>query len=117
MEWPLQGDISMWQMLLPRVLLQIEFWGVKQNLIPYVWQMELAYISVKGWNIDPYKTRNKNKNLTRDNSNSLNQKPYTVVPYYKGMSESLKKICGKHGVQVYFKGGHTIKSLLMNPQG
>ena len=26
-----------------------------------------------------------------------------VVPYYKGVSESLKKICGKHGAQVYFK--------------
>ena len=39
-----------------------------------------------------------------------------VVPYHKGLSESLKKICGKHGVQVYFKGGHTIKSLLMAPK-
>ena len=39
-----------------------------------------------------------------------------VVPYHKGSSESLKKICGKHGVQVYFKGGHTIKSLLMAPK-
>ena len=39
-----------------------------------------------------------------------------VVPYYKGVSESIKKICGKHGVQVYFKGGHTIKSLQMNPK-
>ena len=29
-----------------------------------------------------------------------------VVPYFKGVSESLKKICGKHGVQVYFKGGN-----------
>ena len=47
------------------------------------------------------------------NSNSLTQKPYMVVPYFKGVSESLKKICGKHGVQVYFKGGNTIKTLLM----
>ena len=39
-----------------------------------------------------------------------------VVPYFKGVSESLKKICGKHGVQVYFKGGHTIKSLLVAPK-
>ena len=39
-----------------------------------------------------------------------------VVPYFKGVSESLKKICGKHGVQVYFKGGNTIKSLLMAPK-
>ena len=37
-------------------------------------------------------------------------------PYFKGVSESLKKICGKHGVQVYFKGGNTIKSLLMAPK-
>ena len=62
------------------------------------------------------KKTKKTKNNTRDSSNSLTQKPYMVVPYYKGVSESLKKICGKHGVQVYFKGGHTIKSLLMNPK-
>ena len=41
---------------------------------------------------------------------------YMVVPYFKGVSESLKKICGKHGVQVYFKGGNTIKTLLMAPK-
>ena len=39
-----------------------------------------------------------------------------VVPYYKGLSESLKKICSKHGVQVYFKGGNTIKNLLVAPK-
>ena len=39
-----------------------------------------------------------------------------VVPYHLGLSESLKKICGKHGVQVYFKGGHTTKSPLMAPK-
>ena len=33
-----------------------------------------------------------------------------VILYYKGLSESLKKICGKHGVQVYFKVGNTIKT-------
>ena len=39
-----------------------------------------------------------------------------MVPYYKGLSESLKRISGKHGVQVYFKGGNTIKGLLMAPK-
>ena len=58
----------------------------------------------------------KQKNIAKDNSNSLNQKPYMVVPYFKAVSESLKKVCGKHGVQVYFKGGNTIKSLLMAPK-
>ena len=32
-----------------------KFWDVKQNLIPYVWQMVFAYISIEGWIIDPYK--------------------------------------------------------------
>ena len=41
---------------------------------------------------------------------------YIVVPYYKGLSESLKRTCQKYGVQVYFKGGNTIKSLLMAPK-
>ena len=45
-----------------------------------------------------------------------NQNPYLVVPYSKGLSESLKNACSKHGVQVYFKGGMTIKSLLVAPK-
>ena len=44
------------------------------------------------------------------------QNPYIVVPYYKGLSESLKRTCQKYGVQVYFKAGNTIKSLLMAPK-
>ena len=39
-----------------------------------------------------------------------------VVPYYKGLSESLKRACSKHGVQVYFKGGITIRNLLAAPR-
>ena len=39
-----------------------------------------------------------------------------VVPYYKGLSESLKRACSKHGVQVYFRGGITIKNLLVAPK-
>ena len=39
-----------------------------------------------------------------------------VVPYHKAVSESLKKTCNKHGIQVYFKGGKSIKSLLMAPK-
>ena len=61
------------------------------------------------------KTRKQNCN-TNDSASSKIQKPYLVVPYHKGVSESLKKICGKHSVQVYFKGGNTIKSLLVAPK-
>ena len=58
------------------------------------------------------KTRNQKKNTKLENC----QQPYIVVPYYKGLSESVKRTCNKHGVQVYFKGGVTIKSLLMAPK-
>ena len=45
------------------------------------------------------------------------QNPYIVVPYYKRLSESLKRKCQKYGVSVYFKGGNTIESFLMAPKG
>ena len=38
-----------------------------------------------------------------------------VVPYTKGLSKSLKKVCNKHGVQAYFRG-NTIRSLLVAPK-
>ena len=43
-------------------------------------------------------------------------KPYITVPYYRGLSESVKKKCSNYGVQVYFRGGTTIKNLLMAPK-
>ena len=45
-----------------------------------------------------------------------NNKPYIVVPYIQCKSESCKTTCRKHGVEMYFKGGHTIKDLLVHPK-
>ena len=59
---------------------------------------------------------NKNRRGTNNPSNNSIQKPYMMIPYYKGLSESPKKICSKHGVQVYFKGGNSIKNLLVAPK-
>ena len=51
-----------WLMLLPlgrcyspgsMILLQFKFWDVKQNVIPYMWQMVFANISIQGWIVDP----------------------------------------------------------------
>ena len=39
-----------------------------------------------------------------------------VVPYTNGLSESFKNICNKHGIQVYFNRGRTIKNLLVVPK-
>ena len=41
---------------------------------------------------------------------------YLVVPYYKGISESIKRSCKKYGVQVHFKGGLAIRNLPMAPK-
>ena len=59
-----------------------------------------------------YKKKNNNSTNTQQNC----QKPYMVVLYYEGLSESVKRTCKKHGVQVYFRGGVTIKNLLMAPK-
>ena len=45
-----------------------------------------------------------------------NQNPYIEVPCYKGLNKSKKRTCNKHGVQVYVKGGNTIKNILMVPK-
>ena len=57
-------------------------------------------------------TANKNSRGTKNPGNNI-WKPHMVILYYKGISESIKKTCSKHGVQVYFKGGNTIKNLLV----
>ena len=67
------------------------------------------------------KTKNSSNKNRRDTTNSSqnnnnNENPYMVVPCYKGLGESLKKVCGKHGVQVYFKGGNTIRNFLVAPK-
>ena len=47
---------------------------------------------------------------------SGNKKSYMLLPYMKGLSESMKNVGKKHGSQTYFRGGNTIKSLLMTPK-
>ena len=58
----------------------------------------------------------KNSNNPKNTGTDIIQKPHIVVPYHRGFSESFKKVCSNHGVQVYFKGGTTIKNLLMAPK-
>ena len=62
------------------------------------------------------KPAHKKKIISNTNNQQNYQKPYMVIPYYQGLSESVKRTCNKHGVQVYFRGGVTIKNLLMAPK-
>ena len=83
-------------------------------------QEALKRCKYPAWAINKAKMKTRtatNKNRTRNNNTSSNiQKPHIVIPYYQGISESLKKTCSEYGVQVYIKGGNTIKNLLMAPK-
>ena len=52
--------------------------------------------------------------IKNTNKTGSNNKPYKVIPHIQGMGESCKNICRKHGVEMFFKGGNTIKDLLVH---
>ena len=47
-------------------------------------------------------------------SNEVKTRGHIVIPYTPGLCESIKKICGRYGIETHFKGGSTIKSLLVS---
>ena len=61
-----------------------------------------------------------NKRQSKEKKQTPRTKHHTkchiVVPYTEGIGESLKKICKKHGVDMYFKGGRTLKNILLSPK-
>ena len=59
---------------------------------------------------------NKRGTNTCASNTSNNQRPHMVIPYTTGLSESLKNVSSKHRVQVYFRGGRTIKGLPVDPK-
>ena len=63
-----------------------------------------------------HKMRNPGTRTTAKRNSNITQRSYIVVPYYAGLSENIKNIGKKFGVQVHCKGGTTIKNLLMAPK-
>ena len=49
-------------------------------------------------------------------TSKVKTKDHIVIPYTQGLCESIKKICGRYGIQTHFKGGSTIKNLLASPR-
>ena len=60
--------------------------------------------------------RTRNRRDQGRNTSQTQNKYHIGVPYSKGLCESYKTICSKYGVQVYVKGGNTLKDLLMFPK-
>ena len=56
------------------------------------------------------------KNKKKERNTPIQKRCHIVVPYTKGLCESYKSICGTYGVQAYFRGGNTLKSLLIFPK-
>ena len=53
---------------------------------------------------------------TQSTTNEVKTKHHIVIPYTQGLCESMKKICGRYGIQTHFKGSSTIKYLLVSPK-
>ena len=47
-------------------------------------------------------------------TNEVKTKGHIVIPYTQGLYKSIKKICGRYGIQIHCKGNSTIKNLLVS---
>ena len=47
-------------------------------------------------------------------TSKVKTKGHIVIPHTQGLCESIRKICGRYGIQTHFKGGSTIKNLLVS---
>ena len=56
-------------------------------------------------------------NNAQSANHEVQNKVHIVIPYTQGLCESIKKICGRYGIQTHFKGGRTTKNLPGLPQG
>ena len=59
---------------------------------------------------------NQGANSTPAATREVKSKSHIFVPYTQGLCESIKKICGRYGIQTRFKGGNNIKNLLFSPK-
>ena len=55
-------------------------------------------------------------NSAQPANHGVQSKGHIVIPYTQGLCESIKRICGRYGIQTHFKGGITIKNLLVSPK-
>ena len=60
--------------------------------------------------------RKERKQTPRRTTKQSTNISHIVIPYVPGICESIKNIGKKHGVAVYFKGGQTLKTILVSPK-
>ena len=55
-----------------------------------------------------------NNQAAQPATNEVKNKANIVIPYTQGLCESIKKISARYGIQTHFKGGRTIKNLMVS---
>ena len=71
---------------------------------------------VKLKSLSTHQKKKRGNNNQPGSSKISGPKPYIVVPYHQGLTESYKNICKQYGIDVHLKGGQTIKDHLMSPK-
>ena len=64
----------------------------------------------------PRQVNDGGSNNAQSANHEVQNKGHIVIPYTHGLCESIKRICGRYGIQTHFKGGRTIKNLLVSPK-
>ena len=85
-----------------------------------IWSKYLASANIPNGLSRRFSINRKRRKETRRNRllhpNTLTKKYHIVIPHAQGICESIKNICGKHGVAAHFKGGQTLKDILVSPK-
>ena len=68
------------------------------------------------WAIRKVFKKHQNKMKKQNPKTKFPAKCHIVIPYTQGIGESLKNICKKHGVNVHFREGQTLKNILVSPK-
>ena len=68
------------------------------------------------WAIKKIFNKHQHKEKKKTPRSKHQTKCHIVAPYIEGMGESLKKICKRHGVEMHFKGGRSLKNILVSPK-
>ena len=64
----------------------------------------------------PDRANNQGTTGSQPATNEVKTKGHIAIPYTQGLCESIKKICGRYGIQTHFKGSNTIRNLLVSPK-
>ena len=72
-------------------------------------QRALSICKYPDWAINRIKLKTSTPKKNSNSNSKTIYRGHITVPYNEGLSESMKNICKRYGIQVHFKSGKTIK--------